>query len=140
MLVSLGAAPRAAEARTARIYSYPLEQVWPAALRFLRLDEGGTIVEKDAEAGYVVFELAPEGHDEPKSRIVGTLELARTQDDDGRQATKALLHLRNRPSYREQAMLERLARKLLDELGDPADPPSPPAHTPGKKDKKNPRE
>ena len=52
-LVAGGATPAAAKAtRTTR---YAMAQVWPAAVRFLRVDEGLEIVDKDETAGYVVF-------------------------------------------------------------------------------------
>src|SRR5690606_21975579 len=64
--------PQPAAAKSQKKLRYTYEQVWPAALRFLRVDEGFTIVEKDAEAGYVLFEVAEDG-----KRFRGSLEIVR---------------------------------------------------------------
>lgn len=130
LLVLATASP--ADARTVKIYSYPVDQTWPAALRFLRVDEGCKIVEKDAEAGYVLFELADGGR-----TYAGSLELARVKDDDGRPSTKGIVNVAQRPTYVEQGLLDRLEAKLRDELGEPPDPPAaPPPPAKGKKEPK----
>lgn len=112
-----------AHADTARLVSYPYDRVWPAAVRFLRVDQKLKIVEKDQESGYVLFELADDG-----KTFQGALQLSRAKDGDRREATRLGLKISGRPSYVEDELLVKLERKLKDELGDPA--PAPPAPAP----------
>ncbi len=107
--------PRPAAARSERTVAYPADKVFPTAVRFLRVDEGLTITERDATAGYVLFELAEDGKVFP-----GALELVVTENA-GRPAVRLVLRIEDRPSYVEAAMLERLERKLRAELG--SEPP-----------------
>ena len=108
-------------ADTARLVSYPYERVWPAAVRFLRVDQKLKIIEKDADSGYVLFELVDDG-----KVFQGALQLARAKDPDRREATRLALKISGRPSYVEDALLEKLEQKLRGELGDPAPAPVPP--------------
>jgi hypothetical protein len=87
-----------------------------------------TIVEKDREAGYVLFDLKEEG-----KTFRGALELVATRKD-GRDLVRLILRIEDRPEYVEVGMLERLERKLRGEHGppprrDPA-PKDPPAKPP----------
>ncbi len=50
-----------ATARSEKTLAYPRDQVWPTAVRFLVVDERVKVLEKDADAGYVLFELRDEG-------------------------------------------------------------------------------
>ena len=97
--------------------------MWPAALRFLRIDEGHKLVEKDGEAGYVIFDLSDDG-----KSFRGSLELIRVEDD-GRPGVRIVVHIEDRPSYMESGLLRRLLAKLRTELGAPAPirPPAKPA-------------
>ncbi len=118
----LAVAPAPAAAKSEKTVVYGVGKVFPAAVRFLRVDERLKIVEKDADAGYVMFELKEEGKTFP-----GALELIESEDA-GRPAVKLVLRIEDRPSYVEQAMLERLERKLRAELG--SEPPPRPAPKP----------
>jgi hypothetical protein len=120
-LLLTASAPAAAQ--TTRVASYAYEQVYPAAVRFLRIDQGYDVVEHSAEAGYVLFDLAEDG-----KKFRGALELVRIQDDDGRAAVRLVLRVADRPGYIARLIMERLERKLRAELGDP--PPPPPAERP----------
>ncbi len=95
-------------------------------MRFLAVDERLTLVQKDAEAGYVLFELADEG-----KRFRGALEVIAIVDG-GRPVVRFVLTIEDRPSWVEVAMLRRLERKLRLELGSPAPAPAPkdPPRTP----------
>ncbi|HLL22008.1 MAG TPA: hypothetical protein VK427_07750 [Kofleriaceae bacterium] len=107
-----------ATARTEKSLAYTREAAWPTAVRFIRVDEGLRIIEKDAEAGYVLFELKEEG-----KTFRGALEVM-TVVVDGRSLVKFVLQIDDRPSWMEIAMLTRLERKLRAELGSPAPAPS----------------
>ena len=122
------AAPRTAHARSQLTLTYPADRVFAAAVRFLRVDEDARILEKDADAGYVLFEL---DHGDKVHR--GALELVRQGEDDRPRVT-VVLTLTDLPDYLEATMLERLRRKLRAELGEepPAPPPRPPPAPPAK--------
>ena len=118
-----------AGAKATRLASWEFDRVWPSALRFLRVDEGYTLIERDAEAGYVLFEIERNG-----KTYRGSLELVRTRDYAERDAVRLILKITDRPIYEEDGLLERLLEKLRTELGQPVDPPKP--EPPPEKNKK----
>ncbi len=105
-------------ARAEKTLAYQRDAAWPAAVRFIRVDEKLKIVEKDADAGYVLFEL----HEEGKT-FRGSLEVM-TVVVEGRTLVKFVMQIEDRPMWTEVAMLTRLERKLRVELGTPAPPPA----------------
>lgn len=107
----LCADPAPVSAKTEKTVAHPAARVFPAAVRFLRIDERLAVVEKDPEAGYVLFELRQDGKTFP-----GALELVAVESN-GRSAVRLVLRIEDRPSYVEAAMIERLERKLRAELG-----------------------
>ncbi|MGN6108432.1 MAG: hypothetical protein ACTHU0_25230 [Kofleriaceae bacterium] len=113
----LGAASPAL-ARSEKTLAYSREQAWSPSVRFLAVDERLKLVEKDADAGYVLFELRDDG-----KLFRGSLEVT-TVVVDGRSQVRFILKIEDRPSWLEIAMLQRLERKLRAELGSPAPPPS----------------
>jgi hypothetical protein len=115
------AGPGAAEAKTERNVSYSFEQAWPTAVRHLRVEEGFTIVEKDPETGYVVFEVREEG-----KVFSGALEVVRTKDTAGRASVRLVLRIGERPAYMEAGVLDRMLDKMRQEHGDPPPPPEQP--------------
>jgi hypothetical protein len=106
-----------AYARSEKIEPWDPAQVFPIAVRFLRIDVGVKIVEKDADDGYVLFDL-----DEDKRTFRGALELVKTHEG-GRDSVRLVLRIDDRPDYEEQMLLDRLDVKLREELGAPKDPP-----------------
>lgn len=118
-----------ADARTERSTYHSFEKVWPTAVRHLAVDEGFKIVDRDADTGYVTFEMTEKG-----KTYSGALEVVKVQDD-GRPAIRLVLHISDRPSWMEGAVLDRLLAKLYKEQGDPPPPPEkkPPADKPKKK-------
>jgi hypothetical protein len=131
--ICAGAAPAAA--RSERTLAYPREQAWPAAVRFLVVDERLKVIDKDGDAGYVVFELRDEG-----KTFRGSLEVIAVIID-GRPVVRFVVAIEDRPSWQEIGMLNRLERKLRVELGSPAPAPTRPRE-PGKdapKEKEAPR-
>ena len=133
IVVALVAGAGSAAAKTERSASYSFEQVWPTAVRHLRVDEGFTIVEKDADVGYVVFEVKEEG-----KAFSGTLEVVRQKDQAGRAAVRLVLRIGDRPAYMEAGVLDRMLDKLRKEYGEPPDPPAEPR--PPRKKEKAPKE
>ena len=125
-LCGLAVHPEAAWARSEKTLAYPRDQVWSTAVRFLAVDEHAKIAEKDADAGYVTFELRDEGRP-----YRGSLEVV-TVNREGHSAVRFVLQIADRPSCMELAMLARLEDKLRAELGSPAPPPPPRKAEPGK--------
>jgi hypothetical protein len=95
-----------------------MADVWPSAVRFLRIDRNCAIREKDETAGYILFDY-PEGQKLHK----GSLELVRASDADGRDITRVVATLPDLPHYLEQLLLDKLAAKLREDHGSPAPPP-----------------
>jgi len=108
-----------ASARSTSVVSYAAGDVWPTAIRFLRVDRDYVIKEKDETAGYVIFEAT-----ENKRPYRGTLELVGTTDGDGRAATQLVVTLAELPRHFEVALLDKLAAKVRDERGPPTAPPA----------------
>lgn len=116
VLVIALAAP--AFARSEKTVAYQRDQVWPTVVRFLAVDEHVKVIEKDADAGYVLFDLTDDG-----KVFRGSLEIM-TVVKDRRTSVKVVIQIEDRPSWQEVAMLTRLERKLRAELGSPAPPPA----------------
>lgn len=117
-----------ADARSEKTLAYPRDAAWPAAVRFIRVDEHLKVTEKDAEAGYVIFELKDEG-----KTFRGSLEVI-DATRDGRHVVRFVIAIDDRPSWVELAMLNRLEQKLKAELGSPAPAPSPKKDEPKKEE------
>jgi hypothetical protein len=117
-----------------RVLPYPSEQVWPTAIRYLRVDRGFSVVERDRDAGFILFEFglgqtASTGEAGPKGH--GSLELIATADPSGRPAVKLQISTDAGPSYLPHAIADGLAAKLKADHGQPAPPPSaPPSPSP----------
>lgn len=105
----------AAAARSSASFPYPLDEVYSTAIRFLRIDRGCAITDRDPHAAFLLFECKEGG----KARR-GALEIFRNDD-----AVRAQLTLHDEPSYMEVRLLELLDRKLREERG--------PAPTPRKR-------
>ena len=122
--------PSVAAARTQATLSYPYAKVWPTIVRFLRIDEGFRVTEKDSEAGYVLFEVEEDGH-----IFRGSFEIAKVRDQQRRNASRVIVQIHDRPAYMEQGLIDRLELKLRRELGEPAPPPAAPEPKPERKKK-----
>lgn len=108
-----------AEARSEKTLAYQREQAWPTAVRFLRVDAKLKVVEKDADAGYVLFEYV-----EDKKTFRGSLEVIEVEKN-GRKLVRFVIQIEDRPSWVEIELLTKLERKLRAELGSPAPAPTP---------------
>ncbi len=113
-------------ARSEKTLAYARDAVWPTAVRFLVVDEHVKVIDKDPDAGYVLFELKDEGH-----TFRGSLEVM-TVVRDKRTSVRFVLQIEDRPDWMEVGMLQRLERKLRAELGSPAPAPADPKEPPPK--------
>ena len=109
-----------------RTLSYPLEQVWPTALRYLKVDRGYTLVDRDAEAGFILFDFSLRRPGAAEERTAhGSVEMFATTDMAGRAAVRLAVKTDSGPSHLPHAIAEGLAAKLRSERGAPAPPPTP---------------
>ena len=111
--------PRA-QARKQHEFAYRYEQIWNAALRLVKVDLRLPISDKDQDGGYVLFEYVSHGKHYP-----GSIELV-AQPRAARPVTVVIVQVQGQPSYVEQMILDRLAKKLEAEIGAPPEPPKPP--------------
>lgn len=131
ILLCLLLATSSAYARSEKTLAYPRDPAWSAAVRFIRVNAGLKVIEKDNEAGYVIFEFK-----EDKKTFRGSLEMIETVKD-GRKVLRFVMTIEDRPSWVEIELLTKLERKLRSELGAPAPSPTP---APKGKDKDSPKE
>ena len=120
MLAGALALGRPAFARSDKAFTYPREAAWPAAVRFLVVDEHLRILDKDEGAGYALFELKDGG-----KTYRGALELVVASGDA--RGVRIVITIEDRPSWMELAMLARLEAKLRAELGPQSSTPRPPS-------------
>jgi len=113
LVPSLG--PGVALARSTAILSYPLGDVWSTAVRFVRVDRGYNVKEKDEESGYILFEMV-----EGSKTYKASLELIRATDEQGRDATRAAFSIPDLPRHFETMLLDKLSAKVREERGSPA--------------------
>jgi hypothetical protein len=117
-LVTVLAPARRAQARAQSELQYGLGEAFSTAVRFVRIDKGCKVVDKDAEAAFVAFECA-DGEARVKK---GSLELIKT----GSGGVRAQLSLGDETHGMELRWLELYERKLRDERGAPLPPPPAP--------------
>lgn len=122
VLLGLGlfAASNQADARLEASSQYSLGQTFSAALRFLRVDRGYEIVEKDPEAAYLLFRYPLPGGEKSAN---GSVEVVETSS-----GVKFYLQLPRLPAYHEALLRDGLLQKLHDEYGAP--PEKPPSKSP----------
>ena len=95
-------------------------QVFSAALRYLRVDRGFEVTERDADAAYLLF-LYPTPNAEPK-QVQGAIEMVETG-----KAVKVSVSLPTLPSYQEELIKRGLLEKLHQDYPTPSRPPPEPA-------------
>lgn len=121
------AQPELARARAEEPTTYTKTQTFRAALRYLRVDLGYKVVEKDKDSGYLLFEY-PQRDRGPTSGSIEVIERERL--------VALIVQLPQMPSYHERHLLEGLLKKLRTDYGDPPRLPEP--HPP-KRPRKAPR-
>jgi hypothetical protein len=113
-----------------RVLSYPLDQVWPTAIRYLRIDRGFEITDRDQEAGYLLFQFPLEGQ-----RIgSGSLEMFATEDPAGRASVSISVNTGAGPVHLPNSILDGISAKVRAERGQPLPPPPPKQEEPPKQD------
>ncbi len=110
-----------------RVLPYPVDHVWGASIRYLRVDRDYAIVDRDEETGYIVFEIPLSG--EAKGR--GALEAFSTTDASGRASTQIQISTEAGPTHLPHTILDGIAKKVRAERGQAPTAPRPPAKPPG---------
>jgi hypothetical protein len=105
--------PAVASARSESEFAYPFSRVWTIAVRLLRIDLDCPIDEKDKEEGYFFFEYR-----DGKRSFTGSAEII-PKTIEGAKGVRVVIQLSALPRYVERMILDRLARKLDQELGRP---------------------
>ncbi len=114
-----------AAAATAYESPYTFDQTWGTAVRLLRVDMGLEITEKDQAHGYLIFKYTTTGSGQ---RVhTGSMEMVKSP----RETVRVTVQLNSLPSYHEQLIVDKLAKKLFNEYGDPPKRPDPPPSPPG---------
>lgn len=114
-----------ANANASTELGYTRAQVYNGALRYLRIDLGYEITEKDGEAAYLLFRYQTHEQREPS---FGAFEIVETE-----RGVRLLVKLPKMPSYHETVLRDGLVRKLRDDYGSAE--PKPP-----KKDERKPKQ
>lgn len=105
-------------ASTKKNTQYSFKQVWRTTVRYLRVDAKIDILEKDADAGYVLFEMKDNDR-----RYEGSVEIVDRTKDGQQNDVRIVLDIKNRPEYVESMMTNKIASKLREEYGLPPSPP-----------------
>ena len=100
-----------AEARAEAKSRYTKSQTYSGALRYLRVDLGYEVVEKDPQVAYLIFRYTPPNQDRTTN---GSIEIIENRDD-----VRVLVQLPQMPSYHETVLRDGLMRKLRREYGEP---------------------
>ena len=115
-LLLLPAAPRPAEAKMGKTFTYRYKVIWSTAIRLIRADKSYKVGDKDKENGYILFTYPGQG---AVKECSATMELFPTVDRDGYKRVEVKLRIAHQPSYIELHLLDALEKKLNDEQGDP---------------------
>jgi hypothetical protein len=102
-----------AAARVDGSSGYTKAQTYSGALRYVRVDLGYEVVEKDPEAAYLIFQYLPNGSSK-SGAVTGTLEVV---DTGG--SVRLFVSLPRMPEYRERVFRDGLLKKLREEYGAP---------------------
>ena len=105
-----------ASATAAQSVRYSLAQVYSGAVRYLRIDLGYDITEKDPETAYLLFRYRGEG----KQSSFGAIEIVQATD-----SVRLVIKLPKLPSYHEAVLRDGLVRKLQEDYGPEPNRPKP---------------
>jgi hypothetical protein len=93
--------------------AYTKVQTYSGALRYVRVDLGYEVLEKDPEAAYLIFKYTPPGGSK-SSAVTGTLEVIEAGG-----GVRVFVSLPRMPEYHERIFRDGLLKKLKDEYGAP---------------------
>jgi hypothetical protein len=116
-----------ADARVDGASSYSKAQTYSGALRYVRVDMGYEVVEKDPEAAYLIFKYAPPGSGK-NAPVTGTLEVVEASG-----GVRLFVSLPRMPEYYERVFRDGLLKKLREEYGAPVVPKKPAEKPPNDK-------
>jgi len=103
-----------AHARVDGASGYTKAQTYSGALRYLRVDLGYDVVEKDPDAAYLIFKYTAPGGGK-NSAVTGTLEVIEATAG----GVRLFVNLPRMPEYYERVFRDGLMKKLKDEYGAP---------------------
>ena len=112
------ALPATTHAKKTEDFRHTYDQVWGAAIRLIRVDQGYPIKDRDQSVGYFLFDYRDDGRMYP-----GSVELVRIADQGGG-PIRVVIQIPAMPSYIERMLLDKLEKKLVDEYGEPTPPPA----------------
>jgi hypothetical protein len=118
LLAALVLCTHSATARVGGECEYSKSQTYSGALRYLRVDLGYEVTERDPDAAYLIFRYQLPGQN--KATATGTVEIV---DADGH--VKLFVQIPSMPEYHERVLRDGLVKKLHDEYGVPSPPPKP---------------
>jgi hypothetical protein len=121
-----------ASARTLAELPYSRTQTFSAALRYLRVDLGYEVTEKDPDAAYLLFSCTSSDRKSEGPR--GAIEVVQREH-----GVRLFVSLPQLPSYHEEVLKQGLVRKLVSEYGEPTKE-RPPASERNKPDRSEPDE
>lgn len=127
----LGVSEGTAWARAEAEVGYTREQAFSAALRYLRVDLGYEVTEKDPDAAYLLFSFA--APEVARKTAHGSIEVIQRK-----RTVRVLINLPELPSYREEVLKRGLLDKLRNEYGEPS-AEEPPEKAPPKKPEGDPK-
>jgi hypothetical protein len=106
--------PPLAEAKASYESPYGYDRTWNSALRYIRVDQGYKVTEKDEANGYLLFDYKSA---EGGKTTSGSLEVVRGKDTDS--PVTVVVQLPKMPRYHEQVLVDGLSTKMRAEYGDP---------------------
>ncbi|HEY6562232.1 MAG TPA: hypothetical protein VI072_33420 [Polyangiaceae bacterium] len=101
-----------ADARVEAVSDYTKAQTYSGALRYLRTALDYEVVEKDADAAYLIFKYQRPGQKAREAQ--GTLEIVEAAGK-----VRLFVQLPEMPEYHERVLCDGLLKKLRDEYGAP---------------------
>ena len=117
---------KAATARVGGETEYTKAQTYSGALRYLRVDCGYEVVERDPDAAYLIFKYELPG--QKKATATGTVEVVEAEGH-----VRLFVQIPTMPEYHERVLRDGLVKKLHDEYGEPPHKPAPPPREPPEK-------
>jgi hypothetical protein len=119
--LALAAATGSAQARVDGSSGYSKAQTYSGALRYVRVDLGYEVVEKDSDAAYLIFKYTAPGQAKTNA-VTGTLEVIEANG-----GVRVFVSLPRMPEYHERIFRDGLLKKLREEYGPPPVAPKKPS-------------